>query len=139
MLAVERHADPNTSVIFYTLSTLFIRVFLRSPLVGFPLDHQTTTTSRYQALEDRRKLFRDLLESALNSFVLALIKDLNKLLNGCLGVIEFLPTLGERVTLGGEVVVLLKGLLIDVFVLLESLGNLAKTGLDLGVLSCGTR
>lgn len=56
---------------------------------------------------------------------------LNKLLDRLLRGVELLATLQELLALGCEVVVLIKGFLVDVLVLLESLIDLAQSCFDL--------
>ena len=119
-LRVERHFDANSSVVLDTPSILFVRVFSVSPaLVGFPLDDQASTSSRNQPLEYFREFFRDLLEGPLNCLVFALVKMRDQLLDGRLGGIKFFSSLQKLLLLCCKAVVLLKGLLVDVLVLLE--------------------
>jgi hypothetical protein len=74
MLAVEGHADTNTSVVLYTLARLVIRVFFFScTLISLALDDQSTTTSWNQSFENRSELLGDLLECSLNGLILSLI------------------------------------------------------------------
>lgn len=82
MLAVERDTDTNTRIVLHTLTLLLIRlVVFTSALISFTLNNQAATTSWYQALEDRGKLLRDLLESPLDSLIFALVKDVDEVLN----------------------------------------------------------
>ena len=135
VLAVEGHADAYTSVVLYAFSSFIIIGVLTSPLVGLSLDDKTAAASGYQTLEDRCELLGDLLECPLNGFILALIQDFNKLRNRRLGVVKFLSSLGEGVSLGSKVVVLFEGFLVNSHILLESFVNFLESGLDLQSIS----
>jgi hypothetical protein len=60
-----------------------------------------------------------LLECPLDGLILALIQNLDQVLNRSLRIIEFLSSLEQAVSLSGEVVVLFERLLVDMLVLLE--------------------
>jgi hypothetical protein len=60
-----------------------------------------------------------------------LVKDFHELLDRGLGVVEFFAALGEGVTLGGKVVVLLESFLVYVLVFFESFRDLLEACLDL--------
>jgi len=125
VLAVERDTDTDTSVIFDTLTWLFVRVFIVSvALIGLALDDQTATASGDQALKDGCEFLGYLLECSLDSFIFALIQDFNKVLNRRKTVIELLSSLRKTISLRGEAVILLKGLLVDTLVFLEGIIDL---------------
>lgn len=133
VLAVERHADTDTSVILdrapLVPGTLLVRalVITSAVLVNLALDDQSSTTGWNKFLKDLSKRPRDLLECPLDSLIFSCVKNLDELLNGSLRSVEFLATLDETLTLLGKVVVLLDGLLVDVAELLKCLMNLVKT------------
>ena len=89
-------------------------------LVNPPLDDQPSTTSRHKLLKHLLKVFCDLLKRPLNSFVLALIKDLYKLLDRFRRFIEVFTTFEELISLFCKVAILLKCLLVDMCELLET-------------------
>ena len=89
-------------------------------LVNPPLDDQPSTTSRHKLLEHLLKVFRDLLKRPLNSFVLALIKDLYKLLDRFRRFVEVFTTFEELISLFCKVAILLECLLVDMCELLEA-------------------
>ena len=105
-----------------SLNELQIRSIINGThLIDTPLDYQPTSTSRYQLLEDLLKVLRDLLECALNCFVLALIKNFYELLDRLRRLVKIFATLDELVALLGEVVVLFERFLVDMRELLEPL------------------
>lgn len=95
------------------------------------MDDQTSMTGGHKALEDGGKLLGYLLERALDLLVLDMVEMGDELFDGFLRRVEFLSPLEKLVLLCCEVVVLLKGLLVDVLVLLEGGVDLFESGLDL--------
>ena len=89
-------------------------------LVNPPLDDQPSTTSRHKLLKHLLKVFRDLLKRPLDSFVLALIKDLHKLLDRFRRFVEVFTTFEELISLFCKVAILLECLLVDMCELLEA-------------------
>ena len=85
MLAVETHTDAHTSVVLntflvrFTLTVFVFRFLVCSAIILLSLDDQSTLPSRNQLGENLSKGFADLLESPLDRFVFALIKDLDQL------------------------------------------------------------
>lgn len=85
----------------------------------------------HELLEDGGELARHLLERALDGFVLGVVEMLDELLDGFLRGVELLAALEELLALRGEVVVLVKGLFVDVLVLLEGFVDFAEASFDL--------
>lgn len=83
MLAVEGYADTYTGVVLDTVTTrLIIRVFVgRHTLVSLALNHQATTASGNKPLENLGEFLGYLLEGPLNGLILALIENLDEILN----------------------------------------------------------
>lgn len=131
VLRVERHTDTNTSVVFNCTSSLSVRFLWLLTSVGSALNHQAAVTGRNQFTEDGGKFLGDLLESTLNGFVLAAIEMLDEFFDRPLRIVQLFASLHQLVLLGGEAVVLLKGLLVDVLVLLESLVHSLEFRVDL--------
>lgn len=136
ILAVERHADAHARVILDRLPSipflvLVVLVVTTRRSIGLALDDEPPTTGRHEPLEDVGKLARDLLEGAFDGLVLALVEDVDELDDGLLRRVQLGPSLDQRVPLLGEVVVLLKGLLVHVSVLLQAIVHLVKSFHDL--------
>ena len=82
LFAIERDADAYASVVLHALALLVIGVILIAvSLVGFALDDKTPTTSWDETLEYRRKLFGNLLESALDGLIFSLVQDGHQFFN----------------------------------------------------------
>ena len=140
MFTIEANTDSNTNIILNTIPCFFIRIFFLShTTVCFTLNNKATTTSWDKTLENLSKLPRYLLECSLNGFILTLIKDFNEFLNWWLGIIEFLPTFSQTITLSCELIVLFECLLVNVFILLESFLNLFESRLNLKMLVYRTK
>lgn len=78
------------------------------------MDDQSPASSRNELLKHLLKITRHLLESSLYRLILALIKHLNKVLNGLGGLIELFSPLEQLVPLFGEVGVLLESFFVHV-------------------------
>jgi hypothetical protein len=126
VLAIERDTDTDTGIVLNAFVVLILRLVFCNSLVSLALDDETSTTCWHETLEDSGKLPRDLLEGTFDSFILALVKNRDKLLDRGLRRIKFCTTLCEGFSLVGKVVVLLKGLFVDVFVLLKSIVDLLE-------------
>lgn len=85
----------------------------------------------YKLAENGGKFLGHLFESTLNGFILSPVKMLHELFNGSLGIIQFLPALHQLLLLRREVVVLLKGLFVDVLVLFQRFIDLFQFGCNL--------
>lgn len=122
MLAIEADADSNTDIVLHTLACiLIVRINLltrASRMVCLALDDETTTTCRNKLFKHIVKLAGHLLEGSLNGLVLALIKDRDEIIDRLLRCVQLGTTGGQRLTLFGETVVLLKCLLVDMRILL---------------------
>jgi hypothetical protein len=124
VLAVEADADPNARVVLHALARLVVAVLILRGArlaVRLALDDEPALARGHEPLEHGRELTRDLLEGALDGLVLALVEVVDELLDRALRRVELRPPLLERVALLGEIVELLKGLLVDVRVFLERL------------------
>ena len=137
-LGVERDRDADARVALHAggrlLAVRLVRVVARvlfAATVRLALDDQPPVAGRDELLEDSRELARDLLERALDCLVLFLVEMLDEGLDGLLGGVELFAALEELVALGGEAVVLVEGLLVDVLVLFEGFVDLAQPRLDL--------
>jgi hypothetical protein len=82
-------------------------------------------------LEDFSKGCGDLFECTGNGLVLALVKNVDEILNGFTRRVQFGTTFCEGAALAGEVLVLFKRLLVDVGEALERLVGLGKLLRDL--------
>ncbi len=76
MLAVEADADANPGVVLHTRPPRLVLavVFVLRRAVGFALDDKAAAASGHELLEDGGEFAGDLLEGALDSFVLALVQ-----------------------------------------------------------------
>ena len=83
-------------------------------------------SSRYERLKHLLKVFRDLFERPLDRFVFPLIKRLDELLDRFGRRVELSSPFEQFVSLFGEVVVLLKRLLVDVGEFLEAVVDLVQ-------------
>ena len=83
-------------------------------LVDASLNDESPTSGRHEPLEYLLEVARDLLEGALDGFVLPLVKNLDQLLDRLRRLVEVLAPLDELVALLREVVILFEGLLVDV-------------------------
>ena len=92
-------------------------------LVNFSLDNQPPSARWDKLFKNFLKVFRNLFKCSFDRFILALIQNLNKLLDRLCGCIEVFPTLDQLIPLFREVVVLLEGFLVDVRELLEAVVN----------------
>ena len=127
MLAVEADADAHARVVFHAVPLLAALVlFLLRPLIRFALDDQPASPGGDQLLEDHREFPTHLLERPLDGLVLALIQHRDQFLDARLAAVQLFSPFLQRVPLGGEVVVLLKGLLVHVPVLLERFVDLVQ-------------
>lgn len=127
VLAVETDGNAHTSIVLHTFALLIITILIFTiPLVCPLLNDQTATASRDKSLENLREFFRNLLESALDGFVLPKIQNIYKLFDRRLRRVKLLPSLREGLSLRGEIIVLFKRLFIDVLVLLEGFVNLLQ-------------
>jgi hypothetical protein len=114
MLAIERNANTNTSIILHGLPRLIL-FFVKSPLISLSLDHEAAATSGDETFENGGEFFGDLLEGSLDGFVFALVKHVDKFLDRYLRCVEFFATFCQFVTLVGEVLVLLEGFFVYTF------------------------
>lgn len=138
-LGVEADADAHTAVGLNALSSsrgILVRVLCVAVLAAgsLALDDQTAVAGGYELLEYGGELAGDLLKRSLDGLILGVVEMLDEFLDGLLRGVELLPALQELLALRGEVVVLVKGFLVDVLVLLESLVDFAKSCLDLFLL-----
>lgn len=92
-------------------------------LVDFPLNNQSPTANRDKLFKHFLEVLRNLFECSFDRFVLALIQNFDELLDRLCGCIKVFATLDQLIPLFREVIVLLKGLLIDVRELLEAVVN----------------
>lgn len=76
-------------------------------------------TGRHELAENGGKLLGHLLEGTLNGLVLPPVEVLHELFDGSLRVVQLFPALHQLLLLRREVVVLLKGLFVDVLVLFQ--------------------
>lgn len=138
-LGVEADADAHTAVGLNALSSsrgILVRVLCVAVLAAgsLALDDQTAVAGGYELLEYGGELAGDLLKRSLDGLILGVVEMLDEFLDGLLRGVELLPALQELLALRSEVVVLVKGFLVDVLVLLESLVDFAKSCLDLFLL-----
>ena len=89
-------------------------------LVNFSLDNQPPAASGNKFFEHFLEVFRYLFEGPFNRFILALIQHLDEFLNRLCRRVEVLSTLDKLISLLSEVIVLFKGLLVDMRKLLEA-------------------
>ncbi len=81
--------------------------------INLLLDHQLPPTSWNESLKHFLKVSRNLLKSPLDSFVFSLIKGFNQLFDTRRRTIQLFSTFQQFITLSREIVVLLKGFLVD--------------------------
>lgn len=140
-LGIERYADRDSGiVVHFCLESVRVRLFslflgLQSSAsaqvvsylsrnavgtethhipIGLLLHDQSTPTGRHQSLKHLFKVFTDLLERPLDSFIFTLIKRLNELFDTFRRCVEVISTVQERLSFGREIGVLLKRFLVDV-------------------------
>lgn len=95
-------------------------------LINSPLDDQASSTSWHQLLKHLLKVNGHLFEGTFNSFVLALIEDLNEFLNRRSGFVEILSSSQKLISLLCEVVILLESFLVYMGEFLESFVDIVK-------------
>lgn len=126
VFAVEADADADARVVLDGFlpgggGVVLARgaVFSLLPCVDFPLDHQPPPSGRHEFLKHLGELPTHLLERPLDGFVFPLVQHGDQLLDAVLRGFQLPAPFRQRVPLGGEVVVLLKGLFVDVAVFLQ--------------------
>jgi hypothetical protein len=132
MLAIKTDTDAHTCIILHGFPRFFIRfLILTKSLIRLALDNQASATCGNETLEDGGKFLGDLLEGSFNSFIFALVKYFHEFLDRGLRVVKFLAAFGERVTLSGKAVVLLKSFLVYMLIFFEGFRDLLEACLDL--------
>lgn len=122
LLGVEGDGDAHTVVVLHRApALLFIIDRVGATAIVPPLDDESALARGDQSLKDPGKLLGDLFECALNGLILDTVEMGHKFLNRGLRRVKLLPALQQLLLLRGEVVVLLKGLLVDMLELLQRL------------------
>lgn len=83
-------------------------------------------TRRDKFAENSGKLFGHLFKGTLNGLILSAIEVFHELFNGSLRIVQFLSALHQLLLLCCEVVVLLKGLLVNVLILFQCFVDLLQ-------------